>query len=83
MPCMKRTPKKPKMLTPRQYAEQQRVAYSTVMNWLQQGIIPAAVKHATPTGHYWELPETAPVPKLRPGIPRKQATATSKKKGKK
>jgi hypothetical protein len=63
--------RKPKMLTPRQYAEQQGVAYTTVMNWLQQGKIPEAVKHETPTGHYWELPEVAPKPELQPGRPPK------------
>ena len=80
MPCMKR---KPKMLTPRQYADQQGVAYTTVMNWLQQGKIDGAVKHETPTGHYWELPETVPVPKLRPGRPPKISKKRITKKGSK
>lgn len=67
------------MLTPRQYAEKVGVAYTTVMGWLQRGLIPQAVKHATPTGHYWEVPETTPAPKVQTGRPPK----ASKKGGKK
>ncbi len=77
---MRRMGKQPKMLTPRQYAEKVGVAYTTVMNWLQQGRIPEAVKHTTPTGHYWEVPDVARVPDLRPGRPAKKA---AKKGGKK
>jgi hypothetical protein len=47
------------------------VAYTTVANWLQQGLIPEAVKRETPSGHYWEVPETATVPQLKVGRPRK------------
>jgi predicted site-specific integrase-resolvase len=60
-----------KMLTPRQFAARQGVAYTTVANWLQQGLIPEAVKRETPSGHYWEVPETATVPQLKVGRPRK------------
>jgi hypothetical protein len=73
--------RKPKMLTPRQYAEQQGVAYTTVMNWLQQGKITGAVKHETPTGHYWELPETVAAPKSQPGRPPKSSKKQVTKKG--
>jgi predicted site-specific integrase-resolvase len=62
--------KKPKMLTPRQYAERQGVAYTTVMNWLRQDKILGAVKQMTPTGHYWEIPAKAAKPKLQTGRPR-------------
>lgn len=68
------------MLTPRKYAELKGVAYTTVMNWLQQGLIPQAVKHPTLTGHYWEIPDSAPEPNLQPGRP---STKAAKKGGKK
>lgn len=64
---MLRTANKAKTLTPGQYADKIGVAYTTVMNWLQQGIIPGTVKHSTPTVHYRELPETTLAPKLQPG----------------
>lgn len=75
---MPRMGKATKMLTPRQYAEANGVAYTTVMNWLQRGKIPEAVKRDTPTGHYWEVPESAPVPQLQPGRP---STKKASKKG--
>ena len=71
------------MLTPRQFAEIHGVAYTTVMSWLQKGLIPEAVKNETPSGHYWEIPETASPPELTPGRPstRKPAhKATAKKR---
>lgn len=81
MPSMK---KGEKMVTPREYATLKGVAYTTVMNWLQSNRIPGAVKHTTPTGHYWEVPEKAPSPNTRPGRPPKPKTAkASKKKGSK
>jgi hypothetical protein len=63
-----------KMVTPREYAARLDVAYTTVMNWLQTGRIPGAVKRTTPTGHYWEIPEKAPAPDTRPGRPPKPKT---------
>ena len=48
------------------------------MNWLQQGKIPGAVKHETPIGHNWELPEVAPKPNLQPGRPPKPKEDTEK-----
>jgi hypothetical protein len=60
--------KKGKLVTPRQYATMHGVPYTTVMYWLQSGKIKTAVKHQTPTGHHWELPDNTPAPpKLRPG----------------
>jgi hypothetical protein len=72
--------KKVKMITPRQYAQLHSVAYTTVMNWLKQGLISGALKRETPTGHYWEIPAAAAAPELQPGRP---ANKTSKKGGKK
>lgn len=69
---------KGKMLTPRQFAARCDVAYTTVANWLQRGLIPEAVKRETSTGHYWEVPETATIPQLKTGRP-----ATKKKKASK
>ena len=76
MRCM--SGKTPKMLTPKQYAERQGVAYTTVMNWLRQDKVLGAVKHMTPTGHYWEVPAKAAKPKLLPGRPRTKKTAEAK-----
>ena len=75
--------RKAKTLTPRQYAEQQGVAYTTVMSWLQRGKLPGAVKHATLTGHYWELLETVSAPKLQPGRPPKADGSNGVKEGSK
>jgi predicted site-specific integrase-resolvase len=69
--------RKGKLVTPRQYAEENGVAYTTVMYWLNNGRVEGAVKHTTPTGHYWELPEDTPRPKKLSGRPKKAA----KKKG--
>jgi hypothetical protein len=70
--------KRVKMLTPRQYADAVGVAYTTVMNWLRQGRIPEAIRHATPTGHYWEVPATASRPKLQPGRPKASKKGSKK-----
>jgi predicted site-specific integrase-resolvase len=68
MPGMK---KGTRMLTPRQYAERVGVAYTTVATWLQQGLIPTAVKIEAPAGHMWAIPENTPAPSLRRGRPAK------------
>lgn len=71
------------MISPRQYAELNSVPYTTVMYWLRQGKIKEAVKRKMPDGgHYYEVPEQAPVPQLQPGRPKKTA-GTGKKGGKK
>jgi predicted site-specific integrase-resolvase len=72
--------RKGKLVTPRQYAEMNGVAYTTVMHWLQAGKVEGAVKHETPFGHYWELPDDTPRPKKLSGRPKK-ATKKSAKKG--
>lgn len=66
---------KTKMLTPRQYASLHGVAYTTVMNWLQNGKIPQAVKTTTPTGHFWEIPEDVETPEMKRGRPSKAQDA--------
>jgi hypothetical protein len=59
---------KPKMLTPKQYAERVEAAYSTVMSWLQRDLIPGAQKQELPSGGwYYVVPEDAPKPDLKPG----------------
>jgi predicted site-specific integrase-resolvase len=73
--------RKVKLVTPRQYAEINGVAYTTVLYWLNNGRVDGAVKHTTPFGYYWELPEDAPRPKSRAGRPTKEAA--SKKAAKK
>jgi hypothetical protein len=59
---------------PGQYAEMRGVAYTTVMYWLQGGKVEGSVKHETPHGHYWELPDDTPRPK-------KEGAKKSTKKG--
>ena len=50
------------LVTPKEYAEMKGVAYTTVMYWLKTNRVEGAIKHETPRGPYWELPEdTAPL----------------------
>jgi len=58
-----------RMLTPRQYAQEAGVAYTTVMSWLQKNLIAGAVKHPLPygSGYYYQVPADAPKPELQPG----------------
>jgi len=70
--------RKGKLVTPRQYSEINDVPYTTVMHWLQNGKVEGAVKHTTPHGHYWELPEDAPTPPKRSGRPKKAAKKSGK-----
>ena len=58
-----------RMLTPRQYAEETGVAYTTVMNWLRKDLLAGAVKLPLPYGggYYYQVPADAPQPVLRPG----------------
>lgn len=67
--------RKVKLVTPRQYAEINGVAYTTVLYWLNNGRVEGAVKQTTPFGYYWELPEDAPRPKSRAGRPKKVGSA--------
>jgi hypothetical protein len=73
--------RKGKLVTPRRYAEMNGVAYTTVMYWLNRGRVAGAVKHITPFGHYWVLPDDTPRPKKLSGRPKKEGakkTATKK-----
>jgi hypothetical protein len=63
--------RKVKLVTPKEYAEINGVAYTTVLYWLNNGRVEGAVKHETPRGPYWELPLDAPRPKKLSGRPRK------------
>jgi hypothetical protein len=67
--------RKGKPVKPKEYAEIHGVAYTTVMYWLQSGKGEGAVKHETPRGPYWELPEDTPRPKKLSGRPKKAASA--------
>lgn len=71
------------MLTPRQFAEAKNVAYTTVMFWLNQGLIKGARKNETPTGHYWEIPATLVETFERPKAGRPAKAAVTAKAGKK
>jgi hypothetical protein len=56
------------MLTPRQYAQKHDVAYTTVMKWLQNGLIQGAKKAPLPyEGYIYQIPKDAPPPDLKPG----------------
>jgi hypothetical protein len=70
--------RKVKLVTPRQYADMNGVAYTTVLYWLNTGRVEGAEKHDTPTGSYWVLPEDTPRPKKLSGRPKK-ATKKAKK----
>lgn len=60
--------RKKEMLTPRQYANNLGVAYTTVMSWLRKELIQGAVKEAMPFGGYYYLvPADAPKPELKSG----------------
>jgi hypothetical protein len=57
-------------LTPKQYAFKHKVPYTTVMRWLQQGLIEGAQKHLLPlpfSSHIYLIPSSAPLPLLKPG----------------
>jgi hypothetical protein len=69
-----------KRLSPRQLAEQMNVAYTTVMSWLQQGLIEGAIKQETPHGHYWEIPLSALKTFKRPKVGRPQKKAIAKQR---
>lgn len=70
-----------RMLTPRQYAAEIGVAYTTVMNWLSKGLLPGAVKEQLPYGggYYYQVPADTPKPELKSG-PKPRASKKSSKK---
>jgi len=47
------------MLTAVQFAREIGASYPTVISWLDQGIVPGAVKQSDQRGEYWEIPEAA------------------------
>jgi hypothetical protein len=56
-----------RMLTPRQYAKEIGVAYTTGINWLSKELISGAVKQSLPygDGYYYQVPAHAPRPELK------------------
>jgi len=61
---------KKKMLSPKEYANTIGKPYTTVMTWLQNDLIPQAVKTRMPgpnNRHFWEIPEGTKPPGLKPG----------------
>jgi hypothetical protein len=68
--------KEAEMITPKQYAEQHGVHYTTVMGWLRRELVKGAVKEELPYGGwYYRVPFNAPLPDLKPGRPAKSAEA--------
>jgi hypothetical protein len=70
--------RKVRLVTPKEYAEMNGVAYTTVLYWLNNGRVEGAIKHDTPRGPYWELPEDTPRPKKLSGRPSKAAKKSKK-----
>ena len=69
----------PKMISPKEYAEQVEAKYQTVMLWLRQNLIEGAQKFALPTGgHYYLVPADAPRPETRRGPKVKTEKPTKK-----
>lgn len=82
MICMKRS-KTAKLMTPREYAEKHDVAYTTVMKWLQNGLVKGAYKEPLPApfkGYIYQIPEDASPPELKPG-PKPGTQKASTKRG--
>jgi hypothetical protein len=76
--------KKPKMLSPRQFASKHAVAYTTVLFWLKNEAVQGAEKVPLPFGegrYAYQIPEDAPKPDLKPGpVPKKAETKPAKKR---
>jgi hypothetical protein len=71
-------------LTSSKAAERLGVAHSTVRQWCNRGLFPNAIRHETPAGSFWLIPEKD-LKGFRPperGRPAK-ANGTVKKGGKK
>jgi hypothetical protein len=51
--------KKPRMLTARKFAQEMKISYTTIMAWLDAGIVPGAALADDERGPYWQIPETA------------------------
>lgn len=66
-----------KMLTARQFANMHGVPHSTVISWLNKGVIPGAEKLEIPVGgkgFLWRIPDDASLPKLPKGPKPKHKT---------
>lgn len=63
---------KPIMLTPRKYAEEQAVAYTTVMFWLRNDLLPGVEKHEVADKTYYTIPKGTPRPAIKAGRPPKE-----------
>lgn len=76
-----------KTVTPREYAKKHGKAYSTVMKWLQAGLVSGAFKDPLPPpfeGHIYRIPEGASPPDLKPGPkPASSQSAVKKRSTKK
>lgn len=55
------------MLSPRQYSQTVGKPYSTIMTWLQRGLLAGAIQIETPNGYYWAIPIGTQPPGLRRG----------------
>ena len=51
--------KQPTVMTARQFSERMEVNYRTVLNWLEEGLVPGAKRKSSPIGDYWEIPPAA------------------------
>ncbi len=74
---------KSEMVTPSKYADARGVNYSTVMKWLQKGLLAGAKKidlPEPPGGHVYNVPIDAPFPDVKPGpVPRAVASKSARK----
>jgi hypothetical protein len=55
------------MISPKRYAEAVGRPYTTIMTWLQNGLLPDAIQLETPSGNFWAIPEGTKPPDLKPG----------------
>jgi hypothetical protein len=51
--------KKQNFYTARAFAKEMGVNYRTVLNWLEDNLVPGAEWKASPIGEYWEIPASA------------------------
>lgn len=60
------------MLTAKQFAERMGINYRTALNWLEDNLVPNAVRKESLVGSHWEIPLEAlkmerPKPGPKPG----------------
>jgi predicted site-specific integrase-resolvase len=63
------------VMTAKQFATKMEVNYRTALNWLEAGLVPGAVRKASPIGEYWEVPASASG-MVRPKLGRKAKKAS-------